>query len=235
MIASAEIKALVVTRDTGLASAFTQISGEFGISAQSTKNSGGVPEELGLSKYEALLIDYETVPQTTTILTRLRESPANKNAVVFAVVGSDDARRRARDQGATFLLERPLESNETRRVLNAAYGLMTRERRRYFRCIHELTVYLVRDSGEEVMCKTINVSSNGMAVSTPAAFRTGENLHISFVLPGGTSQIRARGVVMWDDKHGKAGLSLECVSPQMQLELDSWLDTSFNRVLGKVN
>jgi hypothetical protein len=58
---------------------------------------------------------------------------------------------------------------------------------------------------------------------------------MSFVLPGGKSQTRARGVVMWDDKHGKAGLSLECVSPQMQLELDSWLDASFNRALGKVN
>lgn len=236
MTSSAEIKALVVTSDTGLAAVFTQVSGEFGILAQQTgENSGGILEELAASKYEALLIDYETVPQTTSILTRLRQSPANKNAVIFAVVGSEDSRRRARDQGATFVLERPLKSNETRRVLHAAYGLMTRERRRYFRCVTEITVHLVRDSRQEVTCKTINLSSNGMSVNTPTPFQIGEQVHISFVLPGGASQLRARGVVMWDDKHGKTGLTLECVNPQMQLELDSWLDGNFNRALGKLN
>ena len=120
-------------------------------------------------------------------------------------------------------------------MLHAAYGLMTRERRRYFRCVAEITVHVVRDSGEEAACKTINISSNGMAMSTPTSFQTGEKVPGSFVLPGGASQIRARGAVMWDDKHGKAGISLECVTPQMQLELDSWLDASFNRVLGKPN
>jgi hypothetical protein len=236
MSSSAEMKALVVTQDAGLARAFTQISVEFGISAQMTGNrGGGFPEELRAAKYEALLIDFETVSQTSSILTRLRQSPANKNTVVFAVVGTDDSRRRARDEGATFLLERPLKGEETRRVLHAAYGLMTRERRRYFRCVAEFAVHLARDSGEEAACKTINVSSNGMAVSAPASFQAGEKVHISFVLPGGKSQIRARGVVMWDDKHGKTGISLDCVTPQMQLELDSWLDASFNRTLGKAN
>jgi hypothetical protein len=236
MTASAEIRALVVTRDATLATTFSQISGEFGIFSQRIgENGGGIPEEFGAAKYDALLIDYETVPQTTSILAKLRESPTNKNAVVFAVVGSDASRRRARDQGATFLLEYPLKGNETRRVLHAAYGLMTRERRRYFRCLAEIRVHLVRDSGEEVICKTINISSNGMAVNTPTPFQTGEELHISFVLPAGKSQLRARGAVMWDDRHGKTGLTLQCVNPQMQLELDSWLDANFNRALGKVN
>ncbi|HKW16758.1 MAG TPA: PilZ domain-containing protein [Terriglobales bacterium] len=236
MTASAEIKALVVTRDTGLAAVFTLISGEFGISAQPTGNNrAAFPEELMLAKYEAVLIDYETVPQTTSILTQLRENPTNKNAVVFAVVGTDDSRRRARDQGATFLLERPLKGDETRRVLHAAYGLMTRERRRYFRCVAEITVRLVRDSGEEVLCKTLNISSNGMAVCTPGAFQAGEKVHVSFVLPGATSQMRARGSVIWDDRHGKTGIGIECATAQMQLELDSFLDANFNRVLGNVN
>jgi hypothetical protein len=236
MIASAEIRTLVVTRDAGLATTFGQVSGEFGISAQRSANgSGGIPEELGLAKYEALLIDFETVPQTISILTSLRQSPANKNAVVFAVVGSADSKRRARDQGATFLLERPLHGPEIRRVLQAAYGLMTRERRRYFRCVVEITLYLVRDNGEEVACRTINISSNGMAVSGPRAFESGEKLHISFVLPMAASQIRARGAVVWDDKHGKTGLNLECVTPQMQRELDSWLDANFSQVLRKSN
>src|SRR5581483_4462133 len=99
----------------------------------------------------------------------------------------------------------------------------------------EITVHLVREGGEEARCKTINISSNGIAVNTPTPFQTGEQLHISFVLPGGASQLRARGAVMWDDRHGKTGLTLQCVNPQMQLELDSWLDSNFNRALGRAN
>lgn len=228
MSSAAEIRALVVTRDTGLTAAFTDISREFGISAQKSKGTGGgVPEELTLSKYEALLIDFETVPQTVPIFTTLRKSPANRNAVVFAVVGSPDSRQRARDQGATFVLERPLEGEGIRRVLQAAYGMMTSERRRYFRCTVEISVQLVRDSGEELACKTINISSNGMAVSGSSPLKTGERLHVALILPASDSQVRARATVVWDDKHGKTGLSMECANLQMQRELDAWLDAQF--------
>jgi len=232
MSSAAEIRALVVTRDTSLTATFTDISREFGISAQKSKSSnGGVPDELSLSKYEALLIDFETVPQTMPIFTTIRQSPANRNAVVFAVVGSPDSRQRARDQGATFVLERPLEGEGIRRVLQAAYGMMTSERRRYFRCTAEISVQLVRDSGEELACKTINISSNGMAVSGPSSLKAGEKLHVALTLPGSDSQVRARATVMWDDKHGKTGLSAECANSQMQRELDTWLDTQFQPTL----
>jgi len=217
-----------VTQDTGLTATFTEISREFGITSQrSSNNNGGVLEELSLSKYEALVIDFETVPQTVRILESLRQSPANRNAVVFAVVASGETRQRARDQGATFLLERPLQADGIRRVLQAAYGLMTSERRRCFRCAVEVPVQMVRAGGEEVSCKTINISSNGMAVSTPVAFDLGEKLQVSLALQGSGLPIRAHATVVWDDKHGKTGLSMECANALLQRKLDSWLDDQF--------
>jgi hypothetical protein len=228
MIPAAEIRALVVTRDAGLTTTFTEISREFGITAhKSSNNNGGVLEELSLSKYEAVVIDFETVPQTVTILETLRQSPANRNAVVFAVVGNADTRQRARDQGATFLLERPLQAEGMRRVLQAAYGLMTSERRRCFRCAVEVPAQMVRAGGEEVRCKTINISSNGMAVSTPVAFDLGEKLQVSLALQDSGLPIRAHATVVWDDRHGKSGLSMECANALLQRKLDSWLDAQF--------
>ena len=216
----------MVTQDNGLTATFTDISREFGISAQQSSNHE-VPDELKLSKFEALIIDFETVAQTIPIFTTIRQSPANRNAVVFAVVGSPDSRQRARDQGATFVLERPLEGDGIRRVLQAAYGLMTSERRRYFRCAVEVLALLVRESGEEITCKTINISSNGMAVSSPVAFNLGEKLHATLVLQESGLPIRASATVVWDDKHGKSGLSIECANQLMQRKLDSWLDEQF--------
>jgi len=233
MSSATEIRALVVTRDAGLTTTFMEISREFGITAhKSNNNNGGVPEELGRSKYEALVIDFETIPQTVEILASIRQSPANRNAVVFAVVGSGDTRQRARDQGATFLLERPLQGDGIRRVLQAAYGLMTSERRRCFRCTVEVPAQIIRARGEEVTCKTINVSSNGMAVSTPIAFDLGEKLQVSLALQESGLPIRALATVVWDDKHGKSGLSMECTNELMQRKLDSWLDTQFRPSVG---
>jgi hypothetical protein len=228
MSSATEIRALVVTRDAGLTTTFTDISREFGVIAHKSSNKNGdVPEELGLSKYEALVIDFETIPQTVAILATMRQSPANRTAVVFAVVGSPATRQRARDQGATFVLESPLQGDEIRRVLQAAYGLMTSERRRYFRCSVEVPVQLVRNGGEEVHCKTINISSNGMAVSTPGSFELGEKLQFSLALQDSGLLIRGQATVVWDDKHGKTGLSMECTSELMQRKLDSWLDIQF--------
>lgn len=228
MSAEVELRALVVTQDSGLTAAFMDVSREFGISAQKSRNNkGGVPEELGLSKYEALLIDFETISQTVPILTTVRQSPANRNAVVFAVVGSPDSRQRARDEGATFLLERPLEDEGIRRVLQAAYGLMTSERRRYFRYAVEMAVQIVRDSGEEVSCRTINISGNGIAISSPVPFQLAEKLQVLMPLQESALPIRATGTVVWDDKHGKTGLSMQCINTAMQMKLDSWLDDHF--------
>lgn len=236
MSLGAEIRTLVLTKDSTLNTTFGEIAREFGILAQkSNDKNGGVPEELGATKYEGLCIDFDTVSQTAPILTSVRQNPINRNTVIFAVVGSADSRRRAREQGATFLLDRPLQGEEVRRVLQAAYGLMTRERRRYFRCAAEMPVKLVRDSGEELNCKTINISSNGMALSSPRPLDAAEKLHISLTLPGAGAPIRLQGTVVWDDKHGKTGLSMECANSQIQLELDSWLDASFNRSIGKAN
>ncbi len=234
MNSAAEIRALVLTRDSGLATAFAEASREFGIETQRS-GSVGTPSELGASKYEALLIDFETITQPGTVFRVLRQSPANRTAVVFAVVGDPDTRQCARDQGATFLLERPLKGDAIRRVLQAAYGLMTKERRRYFRCAIDIPVQLARDSGEELECRTINISSNGIAISSPESFVAGENVQVSFLPPDAPSQIRAVGTVVWDDKHGKTGVSMECATPRMQVELDAWLDSQFKQTVRRPN
>ena len=39
--------------------------------------------------------------------------------------------------------------------------------------------------------------------------------------------VRATGIVIWDDRHGKSGLSFQCGHVAMREKLDSWLDSQF--------
>ena len=221
---------LLLTADPPLVCAFTDIAEEIGIEAQSVGDSEGFSHQLGNAKYEGLVLDLDTVRAAIPVLGSVRESRPNKNAVVFAVATGAPQRDQALQDGAHFLLQRPIENSEIRRALHLAYDLMHGERRRYYRCTSELPVELTFiTSGAALQCWTMNVSSSGMAVKTPVSLRLAEMLHIALLLPDGFT-LRASGIVIWDDKHGKCGLKVKCSSPEMRKKLDSWLDSQFATV-----
>jgi DNA-binding response OmpR family regulator len=217
---------LLLTADPLLVTAFTDESREIGIEAQSVGDSEAFSQQLSNMKYQGLVLDFDTVPAAIPALRRRRESPPNKDAVVFAVATGAERRDRALQDGAHFLLQRPIESREIKRTLHIAFDLMRRERRRYFRCAAELPVELIFITGKSIQCFTTNVSSNGMAVKTPVPLTLAQTMDIALLLPqGGT--VLATGIVIWDDKHGKCGLKVQCSGPEMRKKLDSWLDSQF--------
>ncbi len=225
---SGEIRALLVTAEPLMAVVFADLFKEIGIGVQSSANTDSAVKELQLAKYEALVLDFDTIPETLSILRDVHESSSSKNALVFAVATSAAERQRALEQGANFILERPFARPQVKQVLSTAYGLMVRERRRYFRCAAELPVRIVQGgSGKQLSCNTMNISSSGMALSTPCAMNLGETLQMIFLLPNSGLIVSAAGVAVWDDKHGKTGISFRCASPEMQKRLDAWLDDRF--------
>src|ERR1700690_260576 len=232
MTKAAEIRALLVTPDPWLVSNFTAACRELGIDAQSSAIDGEIPEELDQAKYEAVLVDFDTVPKTPAIMGGIRESRGNRTALVFAVATDTAHRHQALRQGANFIFERPLDPNEIRRVLYAAYDLMARESRRYFRCTAEIPALLGRtDARADIECTTINISSSGMALKTPSPLDPGEAVQIALFLPGAGEAVRASGTVIWDDKHGKTGINFQCNIPGDQSEIDAWLNARFYELL----
>jgi PilZ domain len=77
----------------------------------------------------------------------------------------------------------------------------------------------------------LSVSSSGVAVVTPAPFTPGKEVEIVLLLHGAELTVRASGTMVWDDKHGKAGITFRCLVPKMQTELDSWLAAHFVELL----
>jgi len=101
------------------------------------------------------------------------------------------------------------------------------ECRRSFRCAAELPVVLMFTASKKTFqCWTMNVSGNGMAIKTPVSLRPAGAMNIALLLPE-VGTLRATGVVIWDDKHGKCGLTVRCSGAEMRKKLDSWLDSKF--------
>ena len=230
MTSAADVCALILTPDAGLASRFVEISRELGIVTHVSGKLADVPGDVRREKYEALLIDFDSILEPGAALAALRENASNRGAVIFAVATKTDGRRLAFDNGANFVLARPLDNNELRRTLYAAYDAMTEERRRYFRCTTEVRVLLTCMDGSGLMARTANLSGNGMSICSSSTFALGERIGIAFDMQNGGPHILARGQVVWDDKHGKTGISFQCVRPELQRLLDSWLDEQFKKV-----
>ena len=223
------IQALLVTPDPFLVTAFTAVCRELGIEVRTTAGNDGIVEELGRAKFEGILVDFDTAPNPIQMLNALRRSPSNRNAVALAVATKADDQRQALENGVNLLFHRPFDAREIRRVLHGAHNLMVRERRRYFRCVAELPVLLVQtSSGADCKCTTMNLSSSGVALTAPSPLKPGEEIQLILFLQGADMVVRALGTVVWDDKHGKTGISFKCASPQHQADLDSWLDVRFN-------
>src|SRR6185437_623789 len=104
---------------------------------------------------------------------------------------------------------------------------MSQERRRYFRCTAEVPVFITRVDGKISGCKTANISANGLSITSSESFAAGERIEVALQLGPNTDQVRAHGTVVWDDKHGKTGISMQCVAAESQTRLNSWLDDHF--------
>ena len=227
----AEIRALLLTRDDETVAILSSLFHEIGIALQSYMQETEAARGLESGRFEALVLDLDNINNTAALIERLRDSPSNKSALVFAVASDSGTRQRALEQGANFAFERPFNKAMIKEVLQTAYGLMLRERRRYFRHPVSLSVRLKRITDTELACTSLNISRNGMALQVPSPLDLGEELELTFALPDSEAVVGGRGTVVWDDKHGKAGLSFQCATLEDQNRLVKWLDAQFNEQL----
>ena len=230
MTSAADVRARALTPDSALACLFGDIARELGIATEVSSRAGDIPAQLTREKYEALLIDFDRIHDAAPAIAALRTNASNRNAVIFAIATQQSHRQVALDRGANFVLGRPLDSKALRRTLYAAYNAMTQERRRYFRCTVELPVFLTRADGSHLVARTGNVSGNGLSIYASISFELGERVGITLDLQNGGPPVLARGVVVWDDKHGKTGISFHCVRPELQGILSAWLDSQFTKM-----
>ena len=223
------IQALVVTPDPLLVASFTNACRELGIEVRATIGGDAARDALARERYEAVLLDFDNLPDTLAMVTSIRQSPSNRHAFILSVATEEDHRQQALSQDISLLLQRPLDDRELCRVLHGAYGLIVRLRRRYFRCAAEVPVLLIHgDSFADCKCTTMNLSSGGVGLRVPSPLQPGEEVQLILFLQGTDIIVRTTGTVIWDDKHGKSGISFKCTSHEYQAELDAWLDAHFH-------
>jgi ActR/RegA family two-component response regulator len=193
--------------------------------AMSPEVCGEVPTALGIlnrRKFEAVIVDLQLGDQASAVVEKVRLSPANRTAVIFTISDGDAEAACAFKAGSHFVLRRPLSQISIDRNLKVAYGLIVRERRRYFRCPVEIPAVICGPAKPEIYGQTLNISEGGIAITTSVSLGPGIKVQVEFTLPGHPSRFAVGAAVCWC-KETYLGLQFTSLSPPLATELQEWL------------
>jgi CheY-like chemotaxis protein len=221
--------ALLVSADPVTINQFSHALQELSVSPDVCRE---VPAAVGLlnrRKFDAVIVDLQLGEQSGLILDELHLSASNRTAVTFAITGND-AEGTALRKRSGFVFERPLSKQSIRNTLNPAYGLILRERRRYFRCPISIPITIRRESMAEVRCYSVNISEGGMAVSTFVPLNIGENVQVQFALPDHQEPFLAESTICWW-KTGHLGVRFVSFPQGAKSVLQDWLAQRLEEML----
>jgi CheY-like chemotaxis protein len=222
--------ALLVSADPVAIQQFSHALRELSITPEICRE---VPAAVGLlnrRKFDAVIVDLQLGEESGLILDEVHLSSSNRTAVSFGIGDNDAAGTAAFRKKSQFVFERPLSAQSIHNTLKPAYGLILRERRRYFRYPVSMPVIIQRQSRQEVRCNSVNISGGGMALSTQVPLVPGESVRVQFTLPDHQAPLLADSTICWS-KTGHLGVRFVSVSDDHNSELQAWLSEKLEQIL----
>ena len=199
-----------------LAGAIRQVNGRLNC-APSAHGAGCY---LARRKVDGIVIDMK-VPGALELIQRVRAASANKSSVIFACMGATTEAQFALRVGANFVMHRPLLPDKIARMFSVAAGMMSAEKRRYYRYPLMVPVEL-KVNGRVVESTMSNLSEGGMAIWSLHYHPPGSKVAFSFALPFG-GQIQGSGEIAWTNQEGLAGLKFNILPDQAYTHLSAWI------------
>jgi diguanylate cyclase (GGDEF)-like protein/PAS domain S-box-containing protein len=222
--------ALLVSADPVTIQQFSLALRELSISPDACQDAASAGLLLKSRKFDAVIVDLQLGEQSGHILDEARLSPSNRTAVTFGIGDNDAKVRSAFRNKSQFVFERPLSAQSIHKTLEPAYGLILRERRRYFRYPVSIPVIIRSESMQEVWCNSVNISGGGMALSTQVPLLPGESVRVQFTLPDHTVPFFSESTVCWS-KTGHLGVRFVSISDEQKSELQVWLSQKLEETL----
>ncbi len=218
---------LLVCKDVDAIRLLTEAVQQFALSLDVHHQADTAASILRRQKFEAVVVDLELGDSAKTVLKEVYLSPSNQTAVTFTITSRNAEKDSGISIGSTFTFVRPLSVESISLTLKAAYGLIVRERRRYFRFPLAVPAFLRMAEGKEIESQTVNIGEGGMGLQTSHPFQTKEQALVQFTLPGQPSQFSAELDVCWCDPSGRLGVRFLALSAQQKSGLREWLSARF--------
>jgi CheY-like chemotaxis protein len=197
----------------------------YGPSLHFRQDVGSAMEFASRRHLDGFIIDCDSVAGGKSALAQIRNTSANKQTLILAIVNGSMEAEAALGLGANFILSKPIQETRLRGVLPAVVAKMEREHRKYFRYDVTLPVRFQNSLEQSFTATMKNISEGGMAINLVDPVRLKGVVVVEFELPSIESQtFRARADVVWNDSF-VVGLRFLCVEKDCGVTLQAWLNS----------
>jgi len=225
-------RSLLVSKDPATIEQITDAMERLAIATEVCVDTASARQVLNTKKFDAVIVDFDLGDRAPGVLGEMRLSPSNRTAPTMAIIRSKSDLALAYCAGTNFVLERPLSADSLRHTLTAGYGLIVRERRRYFRCRVRTRVAMRRVDMRQAQSHTVNISEGGMEItSAPAKLVPGMRVHVEFMLPGRMEKFTVACETCWRDRRGHVGLQFLLLPLEQRCDLQEWLSEKLEESL----
>lgn len=222
------LQCLLLSADDKSVRVLRRVLSEIDVDVEHCSEADAALQKITRRRFEALIVDCANPQVAAAVLKGARSAPANKRAVMVAVLEDQSAAegqvalKHAFEMGAHFVLFKPISLERTRASFRAVRALMKRERRRHARIPINVPVEIeVEGSHGRFWVNTVDLGENGMAVKVqqrklPGAFQW----HIT--LPGTDQKISGSGEVAWEGDQ-IAGARFYDLDSETAAQLKRWI------------
>ena len=216
------LQALLVSKDDEAAEILSRILAGFGVAVERFSAIEIALQRLGEQRFDCLIVDFDE-PETARQL--LRALPQAKPGVLITIAMLSDPAgvRQILQDGAKFILYKPVAAEQAEGTLRAATSLLRRERRRSYRVPVQAPVQLSVPGGEQIEGILLDLSQTGMDVLAAQPLATAALIGLRFTLPDGSVEIDAHGEVAWANANGQSGVRFLDVPESQAEQLKTWV------------
>lgn len=216
------LEALLVSRDPESLKVVRSALAKLDIAVQVCTGAEAATEVLAAQKFDAIIIDCDDMHGGIGVLQQVRKERSNRSSVSFAMLNGLTDVRTVFQMGAGFVLQKPITLTNALRSFQAAYGLMHRERRRYFRLPVSFPVTLTFAHSPEMKVKASNLSEGGMAIQAEIALPS-DLARVQFSLPDADVTFSPKAELAWGDASGRGGIRFLDLTLSAREQLENWL------------
>ncbi|MGB9236273.1 MAG: PilZ domain-containing protein, partial [Terriglobales bacterium] len=209
--------------DQDSVSLLTPFLSEMGMAVEQTSSISRGLQLIGDERFDAIVFDYRADQTSEEFLSRLRQGTKNRATILIAIVEAEFNARPVFGLGANFVLFRPLSLERLRLSLQAARGLMRRERRRSPRLPVSSEVNVSYPGAPDLNATLNDLSDSGTSITTARRLPEGGKVYFEFSLPGQHQLVRLSGEVAWQDASGRKGIRFLDVPQASRRLIRSWL------------
>src|SRR4051812_14049200 len=214
-------QSLVVSSDPIILGQLRPLMNEFGMDMHSCHEHDKALTHLKRDRFDTVIIDCDEDPNGLELLSSLRQNPAHQKTVAVGITSNVYEMQQLFDNGATFVLSKPLPVEDARRILRISKGIITKVVRRFLRLeVGNMATCTLGDDQESII---LNISQRGLAIQAAQALTKGQMIYVSFLLPDTFDLVEGMVEVMWSDKIGRAGIEFRALAEDMQGMMSRWI------------